>query len=980
MPLVAPLLTKTMVGRAAVRLAYRLRVPACKPPMAIARAVGLLNTFSLTTTASGQARGEGLFAQRLASGFASPALNVLRDNQTAEIAPSDKLNSLVEQLRDQALRGARSGGASGSQAKIDKVLEEIGQLVGKPLRLGGVERAVVSGIDKAQFSDFEVRTLRPNASATFTGNVGGNSKAASVTIDNFGSALGSGGFLQIESAAGRGQLRVQAGESASAVAARINRSGAFGNIVAREANGTLQISTKSTGRFAHLRVVSSGASSEGGTSYGGPEITGVNAAQVESLDASGLTVGTDVNVTGSVDSLATAPQLTYVGGSGGIATGTATFELTGPSGTASIALTDGESLGDVVDRINGLTDSTGVVASIDGDNLVLQTSDTGATQTISVGNAQRAEEVEVTGVNGTQVANFAVASTPSETTVQIDGTITQAADRAELTYLGGSGGLVVDSATFTLTGNLGSTSIAITQGESLSDVADRINAAQASTGVTAITSGDNLLINSSEVGSAQTAAISLDSITQYISTSGVNASQITSFSVLSTEPDTVKTLNGTVDQTADVAELTYTGISALGSRTSSAATFTLTGDLGSAEISVANLELLSDVRDRINAETGNTGVVASLSGTTITLNSQEVGSASTIEVAVTSGTFNTAGGNGDGTANGLDALLTLNGQSVTAAGLDVSYTIGLDSYDFSLATGFTGALDEITVTSDNGTFDIAGGNGDGTANGQDALGTIDGQAVAAVGSQFSLSIDGGVYELEAAAGFVGTLDTITVASTLADFSVTGGDGNGNATGTDGNATINGQSLASTNNSYSFDTGSGTLDIDFAAGFTGAFDPIAITFPLVEDQPVSTAGQEWVGYGSESLAQLNAEQVQRRGDTLIVQQGGVEIALQIAEGFSGAFTPFTVSAAASELTTVSSPFTQEQAATLQKALDPLTSLASGGEFADLSLHSSKAIELSVLALRELATLLGQSSGDGFARRQLTSSGSLFDRFV
>ena len=37
-------------------------------------------------------------------------------------------------------------------------------------------------------------------------------------------------------------------------------------------------------------------------------------------------------------------------------------------------------------------------------------------------------------------------------------------------------------------------------------------------------------------------------------------------------------------------------------------------------------------------------------------------------VVVNSGTFNTSGGNGNGTANGLDAMLTINGQQVVAAG------------------------------------------------------------------------------------------------------------------------------------------------------------------------------------------------------------------------------------------------------------------------------------------------------------------------
>jgi len=124
----------------------------------------------------------------------------------------------------------------------------------------------------------------------------------------------------------------------------------------------------------------------------------------------------------------------------------------------------------------------------------------------------------------------------------------------------------------------------------------------------------------------------------------------------------------------------------------------VTGNTGSATISVANAENLTDVRDRINLESYQTGVTASVSGDTLTLNSVEFGTEANASVQVTSGTFAVTGADADGIARGTDAVATINGQSVTGAGN--TFTVSDNSLVFKIETvgGFTGTVDTITVS------------------------------------------------------------------------------------------------------------------------------------------------------------------------------------------------------------------------------------------------------------------------------------------
>jgi hypothetical protein len=415
--------------------------------------------------------------------------------------------------------------------------------------------------------------------------------------------------------------------------------------------------------------------------------------------------------------------------------------------------------------------------------------------------------------------------------------------------------------------------------------------------------------------------------------------------------------------------LSYAGFIGL---VSSTANFTLTGSLGSADISVSFLESLTSVRNRINLETATTGVVASVDGNNLVLTSTGVGSAASVAVIVNSGTFNVNGGNGNGTANGVDALLTINGQPVVAAGNDVAFTDALGSYTFSLVQGYTGAINPINVTSANGTFEVDGGNGDGTASGADAEATINGQLHIAAGNTFNVSTGGGEFVLEIAEGFSGALDPISITSSLSEFTIVGGNGNGTASGADGHATINAQTLTSTDGTFAVATAGGALHVSFLEEFAGAFDPFTVS--VANQRVFGREGSSRRNDGATAL--INGQRLDRDQGWFLYSQNGVAVSLEFAPGFSGAFDPFTVSAAEGDAESLGGELAGEEAEHIRKLIAPLLSLASGGENAGLRMNRGRAIRLSAIALHELANSgLGQNRN---APRSLRGESVLFDQ--
>jgi flagellin len=189
--------------------------------------------------------------------------------------------------------------------------------------------------------------------------------------------------------------------------------------------------------------------------------------------------------------------------------------------------------------------------------------------------------------------------------------------------------------------------------------------------------------------------------------SGVNTAEVRAVRVYERNTSSAsQTLSIDVTVAAEQAQLNYAGKP--GGLVQADAEFTITGDAGSVSFEVTEDEALTAVRDRINAESYATGVTASVAGDNLVLESADYGSDASIAVEVTAGAFAVTGGNGDGTAAGVDAVANVNGTSVTADGLTLRYRSSSLDADIELdpAVG-TGALDSITVSGAGLSFQIS---------------------------------------------------------------------------------------------------------------------------------------------------------------------------------------------------------------------------------------------------------------------------------
>ncbi|MEO9590652.1 flagellin hook IN motif-containing protein [Rhodopirellula bahusiensis] len=878
---------------------------------------------------------------------------------------SDRINSLVAGISEKLLDAARVGSSfSNLQGAIDTALTEISELLGQSLTLGGSENSVVRGLDSGQIKDLEILSLPPNGSARFSGGVSQRAGNAEILITDAGRLQG-GGTLDLKVGESSRRIQFQPGRSISGMAQQINSSN-YG-VKAIDLDGKLQLTAKTSESLeATVRPVRTGRN------YGDNQLFGVNASQIDRVDLSQLPEGVSQTVQGQVDSVASVARLTYQGTAGGLVAGSASFDLSGDLGSANVETTRGESLISFAEKINNVSAFTGVKAEVNGNELRLVSQLRGDDAEVRLSNVVRQFRPTVEGVNAAQIPRFDLQSIADGAEVNLSGSVTTAADTAKLQYQG-SGGNVVDSAVFTLSGNLGSEQIAISQGESLVDVRDRINAETDSTGVTASVDSDTLQFSGTEVGSAESIQVTLDDITQYVEVDGVNASQIQGFTANSSEPRSTNTLSGSVDQAATKGQLTYDGF--LGS-TNGNATINLTGELGTAEIDVSSFQSLSSLRDDINDRTGDTGVVATLSGSRITLESQSYGSDGIVEVEVTSGSFNTNGGDGNGNAAGADAQLTINGNSVTADGNQVDYVDSLGSYSFDVEPGFTGTFDSVTVTTSDGSFDLSGGDETGTAYGVDAEATINGQSYVADGDEFDLTVDSAVMTFDVDAGFSGAIDPITLRSDEDEFTVTGGDGNGNASGQDGQATINGAIYTSSNDTYQVAIGESSIDLELAEFFAGAFDSFEIDSDVSTKRRTGTPSTYNASAARERFA-INGKEVSKVDGRYEFEQDGVRIGFQLADGFRGSFDNFTITAngAASEpySSYQTSPLTGTTLDATQAALIDLLQLASGGDYDSKQTHALDAYSVSKEALVNLQSLFGVSS-----RRGRSLNGLLFDQ--
>ncbi|MCC9654715.1 flagellin hook IN motif-containing protein [Rhodopirellula halodulae] len=880
---------------------------------------------------------------------------------------SDRINSLVAGISEKLLGAARQGASFEQfQGSIDTALSEISDLIGQPLTLGGSSNAVIRGLDEGQIQNLEILSLPPNASARFSGGLSQEASKASVLI-NDAARLQSGGALDLKVGESDRRIQFQPGRSIVGMAQQINSKN-YG-VAAREVNGKLQLTSRGGGALeATVRPIRTGRS------YGENQLVGVNASQIDSVDISRLPEGISETFEGRVDTSASVARLTYRGTTGGFVTGSASFDLTGELGSNSVEVTRGESILSFAEKINNVSAFTGVIAEVHGNELRLESQQRGEDAQLRLSNVVRQFRPTVEGVNAGQIPRFDLQSIADGAEVQLSGSVTTASDTAKLQYTGNAG-TVADTAVFTLTGDLGSEQFAIAQGEALSSVRDRINAETASTGVTATLDGNTLQFSGQEVGSSESIQVQLDDITQYTSVDGANASQVSNFNVVSSEPRSTNTINGTVDQAATQAELVYEGFL---NAAPASGTFDLTGELGTARFSVSTFQSLTSIRDDINSRTGDTGVVASVSNGDLTLRSDGYGSDAIVEIDVVSGSFDTNGGDGNGNAAGTDAQLTLNGTSVTADGNEVAYADALGSYTFELQPGFAGTLDPITVTTSDGSFDLSGGDETGTAYGVDAEATINGQAFVADGNEFDLTIESAEFSFDVTSGFQGALDTITLSSIEDEFAVSGGDEDGYAYGQAGQATINGQLYTSNDDTFEVSVGEQSIDVAFTNGYVGAFDTFDVDSLSTPHRRTGTP-TTYRANASEERLQINGKDVLRVDGRYEFEQDGVRLAFDLANNFRGSFDNFTISANGSaEASYESNRYAALTGTTLEATkvvLNDLFQLASGGDFDSQNVHALDAYGVAKESLSKLQSLFGASPARG---RSL--SGLLLDQIV
>lgn len=176
---------------------------------------------------------------------------------------------------------------------------------------------------------------------------------------------------------------------------------------------------------------------------------------------------------------------------------------------------------------------------------------------------------------------------------------------------------------------------------------------------------------------------------------GLDSSQIQRLDVYALADDTV--ITGSVASAATQSSCRYTG--AASKINSGDATFTLTGKRGATTISVTNNESLTAVRDRVNLQSHNTGIIATVSGSRLDFTTVDYGDSATIAISATSGTFATVS-----TAVGTDAVVTVNGQAIASTNIDgnrVSYFEHGLHIALEFQPGFTGAFSSVTISDDH---------------------------------------------------------------------------------------------------------------------------------------------------------------------------------------------------------------------------------------------------------------------------------------
>lgn len=111
--------------------------------------------------------------------------------------------------------------------------------------------------------------------------------------------------------------------------------------------------------------------------------SGRNPGQVIGVAVYSMTAGSSRTLSGSVTQAATQASLLYTGAAGQT-TDSANFTLTGELGSVSLSVASSEDLDAVAEKINNVSHKTGVVASVNGDELTFRSVDYGSHATVGI--------------------------------------------------------------------------------------------------------------------------------------------------------------------------------------------------------------------------------------------------------------------------------------------------------------------------------------------------------------------------------------------------------------------------------------------------------------------------------------------------------------------------------------------------------------------------------------------------------------------
>ncbi|MFO1023311.1 MAG: flagellin [Planctomycetales bacterium] len=179
-------------------------------------------------------------------------------------------------------------------------------------------------------------------------------------------------------------------------------------------------------------------------------------------------------------------------------------------------------------------------------------------------------------------------------------------------------------------------------------------------------------------------------------TSGVDTTKIDFVSIASKTSADDYSVAMNVTAAATQANKTYSG-GTMGAD----ATVTVTGSKGSAVVTLHNGYTVSDIAEAFNGVNYLTGVNATVNSGNVVFKSDSYGSAGSVQIQATSGTFNLAGG---GSTTGTDAVATINGQSITAKGTTFKYSSAEVDFEVTTDPSVTGAISTFKITGEGLNF------------------------------------------------------------------------------------------------------------------------------------------------------------------------------------------------------------------------------------------------------------------------------------